>query len=480
VNPADVYHGCASRRTYRFQAKGAVTLLKWLSRRETTHHSNTTGIETLEPRLLLSGTITAEFVAVDNSSALTGYNTYDLQVTATADWTVGALLLTVTQGTIYQDAFGGPNPQTIVYPGATPAVAFDTGVGGDAPSISIVGGAGDLGGDNLQFDETELDVSWFNSRTTDTGTFSIARITLSDDAVGTWSYTALSAPGDRAADTGNFTAGSLISAAPAPPVTPIDGDFNNDGKPDILWRNTSTNQTAIWSMDNTTYQSSSDLGNASTDPNWRPVGTGDFTGDDKTDTLWRNISDGRNYIAQTDNGVGGQQIDLPTVSSSRLIITGVADFTGDGQNDILWRNTRNGRNILWEMDGTTFHQKHVLKTLRNTSWKVGGTGDFNGDGKTDILWRNSRDGRNTVWNLNDTAFAGSTRIKSVKKLAWQIAQVADYNGDGKDDILWRNTGTGANTIWRMDGYTLQGADSIPSRSDQNWQIAGPMLGLWEA
>ncbi len=34
------------------------------------------------------------------------------------------------------------------------------------------------------------------------------------------------------------------------------GDFDGDGKPDILWRNSTTGQDAIWLMNGTTFSSS--------------------------------------------------------------------------------------------------------------------------------------------------------------------------------------------------------------------------------
>ncbi len=442
------------------------------------------GFEILDPRLLLSGTITAEFVTVDNSAELTRYNTFDLQVTTTNDWTAAVLLLTLTQGTIYQDVAGtalATTPAAYIF---APSVEFDTALGGDAPSSSIAGAAGDLGGDAFQFDTAELDVSWFNIASTDTGTFTIARITLSDDAVGTWSYLTVNSATDSATDSGTITAGSLLPAPPPPPPPPpppsIDGDFNIDGEIDVLWRNLNTGQTAIWQMNGTTFQASVALANATTDTNWRPVGIGDFTGDGETDTLWRNAADGRNFIAESSNGTISQQINITTVANLDWKVAGVADFTGDGKNDILWRNTRNGRNVVWEMDGTTFQQGIAVKRMKKLSWRIAGTADFNNDGKTDILWRNTANGRNAVWHLNGTTFQSSTAIKRVRNQAWQIAAVADYTGDGKADILWRNTTTGANTVWQMNGTAFQSNSAIQSQPDQDWQIAGPLLGLWEA
>jgi len=54
------------------------------------------------------------------------------------------------------------------------------------------------------------------------------------------------------------------------------GDFNGDGKSDILWRDTSGN-TAMWFMNGATVSSTAGLGNVPTV--WSIVQTGDYNGD---------------------------------------------------------------------------------------------------------------------------------------------------------------------------------------------------------
>jgi len=65
------------------------------------------------------------------------------------------------------------------------------------------------------------------------------------------------------------------------------GDFDGDGKSDILWRDSSGN-TAIWLMNGAQVASSRGLGNIPT--TWSVVQTGDYNGDSKSDILWRDSS----------------------------------------------------------------------------------------------------------------------------------------------------------------------------------------------
>jgi FG-GAP-like repeat len=67
------------------------------------------------------------------------------------------------------------------------------------------------------------------------------------------------------------------------------GDFNGDGKTDILWQDTSGN-VAIWQMNGTAILNQNSSFVANVPGLWSIQLTGDFNGDGRSDILWRDIS----------------------------------------------------------------------------------------------------------------------------------------------------------------------------------------------
>ena len=61
------------------------------------------------------------------------------------------------------------------------------------------------------------------------------------------------------------------------------GDFNGDGKSDILWRNTTSGEVDIWAHERHHTRFGRRSRNAS--QHWQIKGTGDFNGDGKSDIL---------------------------------------------------------------------------------------------------------------------------------------------------------------------------------------------------
>jgi hypothetical protein len=207
---------------------------------------------------------------------------------------------------------------------------------------------------------------------------------------------------------------------------------------------------------------------------WYIGGTGDFNGDGKVDIVWRKEDSGKNVVWYMDGVSVTGAANLCTVASDGWYIVGTGDFNGDGKVDILWRNYNEGsrwygKNAVWYMDGVTVTGAAYLCGAAG-SWRPGGTGDFNGDGKVDILWRNYANGKNVVWYMDGVSVTGSANLCTVANTNWNIDGIGDFNGDGKVDILWRNYTNGRNAVWYMNDVSITGSANLCAVGDTNWNI----------
>jgi hypothetical protein len=155
------------------------------------------------------------------------------------------------------------------------------------------------------------------------------------------------------------------------------GDFDVDGEPDILWRHAVSGQIVLWYMngsvlDSGTFTTPSEL----VDVGWQAVGTGDFNLDGRADILWRHATSGQN-VAWYMNGsvlVDGAFLNPPSLPDTgwRMVATG--DYNQDGKVDIVWRHSGSGQIVMWFMDGINLVSGTFTtpSTLADPSWKIVG------------------------------------------------------------------------------------------------------------
>ncbi len=95
---------------------------------------------------------------------------------------------------------------------------------------------------------------------------------------------------------------------------------------------------------------------------------GDFNGDGRSDILWRNLSTGANTIWRSANSATQQAVPaVPTVWR----VVGSGDYDGDGRADILWRNLSTGANTIWRSANQATPQ--VLTVVTNQAWTIVGS-----------------------------------------------------------------------------------------------------------
>jgi hypothetical protein len=99
---------------------------------------------------------------------------------------------------------------------------------------------------------------------------------------------------------------------------------------------------------------------------WHFVASGDFNGDGRSDILWRDDA-GVTVLREMDGPTIIGNSSLGTAPTSQHVAD-VGDYTGDLQADILWRDDA-GVVRLWEMSGPAVVNDTVINTI-STRWEI--------------------------------------------------------------------------------------------------------------
>jgi hypothetical protein len=202
---------------------------------------------------------------------------------------------------------------------------------------------------------------------------------------------------------------TLPSAGPNQRVAGVD-DFDGDGDSDLLLWDRATRALELWSMNGTTREAVVPLAIRRLSSAWEPVATGDFDWDGKPDLVWRN-RDSQQLRIWTLNGLQRTGTITPTPAQAvdaNWELVAARDYDGDGHTDLLWYNVSSGKTVQWLMDANVQRVSGRFTTpasAGDNNWRPVASADYgvgpNGVvGSNDLVWRNSTSGRYVVWYLD--------------------------------------------------------------------------------
>lgn len=227
------------------------------------------------------------------------------------------------------------------------------------------------------------------------------------------------------------------------------GDFDGDGGSDLMLRDGTS--VYIWFMNGGRkvregYVSAAGLASGWIS-GWNIDGTGDFNGDGRSDVLLRN---GTSVYQWQMDGLRVSNHGYVTIGglATEWVIDGIGDFNGDGRSDVLMRN---GTLLYeWQMNGILIENQSRVKdgasdAYLGTNWSVEGVGDFNGDGKSDVLLRDGP----YLYEWQMTGFQIQNHASVLDHIGfgfyltgnWFVEGFGDFDGDKKTDILINRNGT---------------------------------------
>jgi hypothetical protein len=148
---------------------------------------------------------------------------------------------------------------------------------------------------------------------------------------------------------------------------------------------------------------------------WNPIATGDFNGDGKSDILWQNSMSKSVEIYEMN---GSTVINTPVAQAATgLTAIATGDFNNDGNSDILFQNAA-GNAVIWFMNGDS-HVGTKTVTKPGTGFTVSGAQDVDGNGYSDIIWTNSGSGLVTATEMGPSSSAVSTTVIGTMSLTAQ-------------------------------------------------------------
>ena len=251
-----------------------------------------------------------------------------------------------------------------------------------------------------------------------------------------------------------------------PPVVPVT-DFNSDAHSDYLLYNSSTQQTAIWYLNNNVFIDSAFGPNLPGD--WQLVGVADFNRDGHPDYLLYSPVTHQTVIWYMNNNVHTGSATGPTLPGGWNVV-GLADFNLDGNPDYVLFNANTRGTVIWYMNNNVHTGSATGPTLPG-GWSLRAVADFNGDGHPDYLLFSPVTRQTVIWYMSGATHTSSATGPTIVA-GWEVVGAADFDRNARPDYVLYNSGSHQTAIWYLNNNTFlhsAGGPTLPG----GWTLVAP-------
>jgi Tol biopolymer transport system component len=239
------------------------------------------------------------------------------------------------------------------------------------------------------------------------------------------------------------------------PATPF-GDFDGDGLVDLLARRSTTGALILHPGTGAGLYAGTAIGANG----WNAMDViarlGDFDRDGREDVLARQTSTGDLLLYPGRSTRLAPRVRIGTGWGRMREITPVGDFDGDGYADVAAVESATGNLYLYPGRGTSLAPRRLIgRGGWNGMSELTGVGDFTLDSRPDLVARSTSTGELFVYPGNRTGFTPRVRLGTGWKPMRDLVGVGDLDRDGFTDLAAVRSSTGELHLYTGRGNGLR-------------------------
>lgn len=210
----------------------------------------------------------------------------------------------------------------------------------------------------------------------------------------------------------------------------------------------------------------------------------DFNQDGHPDLIWKNPSNGQLVLSQlnweqSDDSLKAKlvkHIDWMQLKNAELQLIASTQLNDDTNTDLFWWNPNNGELSAWFLDKQTITSIYRLSDRREADeWRPVDVKDFDNDGQADIIWWNQSASTVEIWYYTDwdsgnPQLAGTSQTLHAEHPDHVLIATADFDNNQAPDLIFFNKTNGQYSLWYMKLDQVMSIDILPWKLEKTVKL----------